>query len=154
MRDEGREAATACSARQDSQSLFSNHQILIHIIDYGMGYMTSLQSLWTEAKSYLELQKEYVKLDTAEKLSVLLSAVATAAVCLFLALSALVFLVIAIALWLAKVVGGAWSFTIMSGVLIVAIVVILLARKRWIVQPVTRFVAALFVSEDEEEDAL
>ena len=74
--------------------------------------MNSIQSLWTEVKTYLELQKEYLKLDSAEKLSVLLSAVATVAVCLILALAALFFFVIAFALWLAKMVGAAWSFTI------------------------------------------
>ena len=117
-----------------------------------MNYANNIQSLWTEAKNYLELQKEYLKLDSAEKLSVLLSAVAVAALCLILALAALFFLVIAFALWLANFVGGAWSFTIMGGVMLVIILVILLARKRWIVQPITRFVASLFVGEDEEED--
>ena len=117
-----------------------------------MNYSSSLQSLWTEAKSYLELQKEYLKLDSAEKLSVLLSAVATAAVCLILALSALFFFVIAFALWLAKMVGAAWSFTIVGGAMLLIIIILLLFRKRWIVQPVARFVAGLFVGEDEEED--
>ena len=119
-----------------------------------MNYSENIQSLWTEAKNYLELQKEYLKLDSAEKLSVLLSAVATTALCLILGLAALFFLVIAFALWLANFVGGAWSFTIMGGVILVIILVILLARKRWIVQPITRFVANLFVGEDEEEDEL
>lgn len=117
-----------------------------------MNYSNSLLLLWKEAKSYLELQKEYLKLDTAEKLSVLLSAVATAAVCIILALAALFFLVIALALWLANFVGGAWSFTIMGGVMLLVIIVILIGRKRWIVQPVARFVAGLFVAEDDDED--
>ena len=114
--------------------------------------MNSIQSLWTEAKTYLELQKEYLKLDSAEKLSVLLSAVAIVAVCLILALAALFFFVIAFALWLAKMVGAAWSFTIVGGVMLIIIIIILLLRKRWIVQPIARFVAKLFISEDEEED--
>ena len=117
-----------------------------------MNYSSSIQSLWTEAKSYLELQKEYLKLDSAEKLSVLLSAVATVAVCLILALAALFFFVIALALWLAKMVGAAWSFTIVGGAMLLIIIIILLCRKRWIVQPVTRFVAGLFVGEEEEEE--
>ena len=117
-----------------------------------MNYSSSIQSLWTEAKSYQELQKEYLKLDSAEKLSVLLSAVATVAVCLILALAALFFFVIALALWLAKMVGAAWSFTIVGGAMLLIIIIILLCRKRWIVQPVTRFVAGLFVGEDEEEE--
>lgn len=114
--------------------------------------MNRLQSLWSEAKNYLELQKEYLKLDTAEKLSVLLSAVATAVLCLMFAMAALLFLVIAFALWLAKFVGGAWSFTIMGGAMLLFIVIVLVGRKRWIVQPLTRFVAGLFVNEGEEEE--
>ena len=117
-----------------------------------MSYSSSIQTLWTEAKNYLELQKEYLKLDSAEKLSVLLSAVATAAVCLILALTALFFFVIAFALWLAKMVGAAWSFTIVGGAMVLFIIIVLLARKRWIVQPIARFVAGLFVGENEEEE--
>ncbi|MBQ7424949.1 MAG: phage holin family protein [Bacteroidaceae bacterium] len=117
-----------------------------------MNYSSSIQSLWTEAKNYLELQKEYLKLDSAEKLSVLLSAVATAAVCIILALAALFFFVIALAFWLAKIVGGAWSFTIMGGAMLLIIIVVLLARKRWIVQPITRFVAGLLIADDETEE--
>ena len=100
------------------------------------------------------MQKEYLKLDSAEKLSILLSAVATAAMCLILGLSALFFFVIAFALWLAKMVGAAWSFTIVGGVMLLFIIILLLFRKHWIVQPIARFVAKLFVSEDEEEDEL
>ena len=119
-----------------------------------MNYSSSLQSLWKEAKNYLELQKEYLKLDTAEKLSVLLSAVATAAVCLIFGLIALSFFVIAFALWLANIVGGVWSFAIMGSAMVLMVIVILAMRKRWIVQPLTRFVAALFVGEEEKEEEL
>lgn len=117
-----------------------------------MNYSSSIQSLWTEAKNYLELQKEYLKLDTAEKLTVLLSAVATTAICLILGLVAFFFFVMAFAFWLAKIVGGIWSFTIMGGAMLLVIVVVLLARKRWIVQPVARFVAGLFISEETEAE--
>jgi len=117
-----------------------------------MNYSENIQSLWTEAKNYLELQKEYLKLDSAEKLSVLLSAVATTALCLILALVALIFFVVAFAFWLAKWVGTAQSFTIMGGVLVLVILLTLVFRKRWIVQPVSRFVAKLFVPDDDEED--
>ena len=111
-----------------------------------MSYSDSFRTLWNEAKNYLELQKEYLKLDTAEKLSVLLSAALTTILCLIFALAALLFLVLALALWLAKIVGGAWSFAIMGGAMLI-IVIILIARKRWIVQPVTRFIAKLIVDE-------
>ena len=112
-----------------------------------MSYSDSFRTLWNEAKNYLELQKEYLKLDTAEKLSVLLSAALTTILCLIFALAALLFLVVALALWLANIVGSAWSFAIMGGAMLLVIVIILVARKRWIVQPVTRFIAKLIVDE-------
>ncbi len=115
-----------------------------------MSYSNSIQSLWTEAKNYLELQKEYLKLDSAEKLSRLLSAIVTVAVCLTLGLVALFFFVIALAFWLAKLVGAAWSFTIMGGVMVLFIIIVFVVRKRWIVQPIARFVAGLLVGEDDE----
>ena len=77
----------------------------------------------------------------------LLSAALTTILCLIFALAALLFLVVALALWLAKIVGGAWSFAIMGGVMLLVIAIILIARKRWIVQPVTRFIEKLIVDE-------
>ncbi len=117
-----------------------------------MNYTDNLQSLWKEAKNYLQLQKQYLKLDTAEKLSVLLSAIAMVAVCLILGMIALSFFVMAFAMWLANFVGGVWSFAIMGGAMLLIMAIVYFGRKRWIVQPLTRFVAGLFVSEDEEED--
>ena len=60
-----------------------------------MNYSSDLQSLWAEVKNYLELQKQYLMMDTAEKLTVLLSAVAIAAVFLILGVVMLFFFVIA-----------------------------------------------------------
>ena len=121
-------------------------------LQWSMNYTDNIRSLWTEAKNYLELQKEYLKLDTAEKLSVLLSAVATVVLCVTFALAAILFIMVALTLLLAKVVGGVWSAVIMGGAMLLIIVIILIARKRWIVQPISRFIARLIVGEDEEED--
>lgn len=121
-------------------------------LQWSMNYTDNIRSLWTEAKNYLELQKEYLKLDTAEKLSMLLSAVATVVLCATFALAAILFIMVALTLLLAKVVGGVWSAVIMGGVMLFIIVIILIARKRWIVQPISRFIARLIVGEDKEED--
>lgn len=116
-----------------------------------MNYSENLQSLWSETKNYLELQKQYLMMDTAEKLTVLLSAVATAAVLLILGMVALFFFVIAFALWLANIVGGVWSFAIMGSSMLALMVVIFIYRKRWIIQPLSRLVVGLFIHEEEEE---
>lgn len=117
-----------------------------------MNYTDNLQSLWKETKNYLELQKEYLMMDTAEKLTVLLSAVAIVAVLLILGVIMLFFFVIAFALWLANFVGGVWSFAIMGCSILLLMVVIFIYRKRWIIQPLSRLVVGLFIHEDEEKD--
>ena len=117
-----------------------------------MNYSENLQSLWSETKNYLELQKQYLMMDTAEKLTVLLSAVALAAVFLLLGIVMLLFFVIAFALWLANFVGGVWSFSIMGGLILLLMVVIFMKRKQWIVQPLARLVVGLFIHDDPEAE--
>ena len=117
-----------------------------------MNYSENLQSLWSETKNYLELQKQYLMMDTAEKLTVLFSAVALAAVFLLLGIVMLLFFVIAFALWLANFVGGVWSFSIMGGLILLLMVVIFMKRKQWIVQPLARLVVGLFIHDDPEAE--
>lgn len=94
-------------------------------------------------------------MDAAEKLSVLLSAVATIVICLTFALAALFFFAIAFGFWLANFVGIVWGFAIMGGFILLLIATILLARKRWIVQPITRFIVKLLIDENNvEKDAV
>lgn len=118
-----------------------------------MNYSDNLQSLWKEVKTYLELQKQYLALDTAEKLSVLLSAVATAAVCLMLGMVALFFLLFALAAWLGHMAGNVMlGYLTMGVLLLLAMVFFYAGRKRWIIQPLTRLVASLFIHDKEEEE--
>jgi len=119
-----------------------------------MSYSDNLQSLWTEIKHYLELQKQYILMDTAEKLTVLLSAVAVAVLCLTLAAMALFFLLFTLATWIGHIVGNpAIGFLVMGFILLLLTVVVYACRKRWIVQPLSRLVVGLFVNEEEEEEA-
>jgi len=118
-----------------------------------MNYSNSLQSLWTEAKNHLELQKQYLMMDTAEKLIVLLSAVAIAVVCLTLGAMALFFLLFAIAAWISQIAGNAFvGFLVMGAILLLLMVIAYACRKRWIIQPLSRLVVGLFINEEEEEE--
>jgi len=120
-----------------------------------MNYSNSLRLLWAEVKSYLELQKQYLKLDTAEKLTVLLSAVATATVCLVLGAMSLFFLLFALAAWIGQLAGSTVvGFLIMGAVLLLLMLVCYVQRKQWIIQPLARLIVGLFINEEEEEEAV
>lgn len=117
-----------------------------------MNYTENIQSLWTEVKNNLELQKQYLLMGTAEKLTVLLSAVATAVLCLAFGAMALLFLLLALGFWLGHIAGNSFIGFLFIGVfLLLTMVVVLFCRKRWIVQPLARLVVGLFVPEEEEE---
>ena len=119
-----------------------------------MNYTENLQSLWTEAKNYLELQKQYLMMDTAEKLTVLLSAVATAVLCMTLAAMAIFFMLFALAAWIGQLAGSTvLGFLIMGAILLLLMAIVFIGRKRWIIQPLSRLVVGLFIHEEEEEEA-
>ena len=59
-------------------------------------YTSLFGHLIQEVKQYLSLQKEYVLMDTADKLIVILSSVAIAVVCFVLGAMALFFLAVAL----------------------------------------------------------
>ena len=116
-------------------------------------YTESLRKFWQETKSYLELQKEYLTLDAAEKLIVLLSAAALGAICLVIGAMALFFLLFALAAWVGQLSGSvALGFLIMGVVLLLLMAVVYFKRKAWIIQPLARLVVGLFVRDDEEEE--
>lgn len=118
-----------------------------------MNYTDNFQTLWTEVKNYLELQKQYIKLDTTEKLTVFFSAVATATVCLSLVAMALFFLLFALATLIGQAIGQLWlGFLIMGAFLLLLMLVVYLKRQQWIIQPLSRLIVGLFINEEEEEE--
>ena len=84
----------------------------------------NLQQLLAELKKYTELQKDYVKLHLVEKLTIL-------------------------AYVLAPHVGGLMaSYGIITGCIILLILLIVLFRKRLIVQPMVNFLANLLLNDN------
>lgn len=119
-----------------------------------MDYSNSLQSLWTEVKSYLELQKQYLMMDTAEKLIVLLSTVAIAVLCLTLGAMALFFMLFALAAWIGQLAGSTVAgFLVMGAILLILMAIVYLGRKKWIIQPLSRLVVGLFIQDEEGKEA-
>ena len=66
----------------------------------------SIGKLLLEFKKYLELQKEFVKLDATEKMTVILSAILIVTVLLLLGSIVLLFLTFALAYYLGDVLGS------------------------------------------------
>lgn len=108
----------------------------------------NLQTLFVEVKKHIELQKEYVKLDIVHKLTILLSTLILILVLAVLGMIALFYLSFMLAYVLEPLVGGLTvSYAIISGCILLLIGAIYLMRKTLIVQPLTNFLANLFLND-------
>lgn len=112
-----------------------------------------LHTLTEEVKRYLQLQKRYLALNTVEKVTRLLSAVAVAVVCLMLGAMVLFFALYALAWWAGALLGSvATGFIIVAVLLMVMAIVFYCHRQQWVVQPLARLMAGLFLDNDYEEE--
>lgn len=108
----------------------------------------NLQSLFTEVKNYMELQKDYIKLDIAHKLIVLLSTLILILVLVVLSMIALFYLSFTLAYLLEPHVGGLInSYAIITGGILLLGLFIYWFRQRLIIQPLTNFLANLLLND-------
>ena len=97
----------------------------------------NFQQLFFEFKKYLELQKEYTKLELTEKLTILFSTLIMVLVLIILGMVALFYLLFALAYVLEPLVGG-----------LIALVIIF--RKQLIISPMVNFLANLFLTDSNK----
>lgn len=108
----------------------------------------NIRQLFLELKKYVLLQKEYTKLEMTEKLSILLSRLILILLVVILSMMALFYLSFTLAYLLVPLVGSLIaSFSIIAGIHIVLIVILLTFRKAFIINPMVKFLATLFLTK-------
>lgn len=108
----------------------------------------NLQSLFVEVKHYVDLQKDYIKLDITHKLTILLSTLILIFVLVVLGMIALFYLSFTFAYVLEPYVGGLMhSYAIITGCIVLLGVIIYWCRQRLIIQPLTNFLANLLLND-------
>ena len=113
-------------------------------------YTDNFRKLLQETKHYLNLQKEYVLMDTADKLTVILSTVAISAICFVLCAMILFFLTFALAYWIGNLTGNlSLGFISISALLAIILLIAFKKRNAWVVQPLARMMVRLFVTKEE-----
>ena len=112
----------------------------------------SIQQLISEAKTYLDLQKDYIRLEMTEKLTILLSTLILVLIMVVLGMVALFYFSFTLAYVLAPFVGGLMvSFGLITLFLVMVILFIYYKRERLIVSPMVNFLAKIFLKESEKE---
>ena len=113
----------------------------------------SVQQLISEVKVYLELQKEYVRLELVEKLTILLSTLILVLILIVLSMVALFYFSFTMAYMLAPVLGGLkMSFGLITVCLTGLIILIYYQRKRLIILPMVKFLASVFLEKPKDSD--
>ncbi|MCH5346550.1 MAG: phage holin family protein [Muribaculaceae bacterium] len=107
---------------------------------------SALTTLLKEAKTYLELNVENVKLTAAEKTVKLLSMLALVGLIAFFGLLALVFISLAIGGFIASAIGAGWAFVIVCGAYLIMMMLVIVFRNQLVINPVSRFITKLFLS--------
>ena len=107
--------------------------------------------LFLEFKKYLELQKEFVKLDATEKTAVVFSAALIVAVILLLGTIALLFFAFAMAYYLGNVLESlSLGFCVIGAAVVIIALIFYSNRNRMVIQPIARFMANLILSKKED----
>ena len=116
-------------------------------------YTEDIREIILEVKHYLKLQKKYIAVDAAEKTTVILSAVAIAPICILLGAIILLFCTFALAYWIGDLLNSLpLGFLSMALVITLLLFLFYCKRKAWIIQPLARMMAQLFVENNEEEE--
>lgn len=107
----------------------------------------NIQQLAVEFKKYLELQRDYTKLELTEKLTILISTLILILVLVILGMVALFYLLFSFAYVLEPLVGGLMaSHAIIAGITIILMIIIYAFRKPLIISPMVNFLANLFLN--------
>ena len=106
----------------------------------------SVHQLIAEIKEYLELQRDLLKVEGVEKLTILISAFLVLMISIILGGGAL-YLLFALAYLLEPAIGLIGAFGIIGCVCLLILVVLVLLRKQLIINPIVRFLYKLFLKD-------
>lgn len=110
----------------------------------------NLQQLFQELKKYVNAQKDYIKLELVEKLTILISTLLLVLILIILGIIALFYLSFTFAYVLEPAVGSlTGSYAIITAGIILLIILIICFRKKLIVQPLVNFLANLFLNDED-----
>lgn len=116
--------------------------------DHGIN---NFQQLFQEVKKYVDLQKDYIKLELTEKLTAIFSALILGLLIVLLSIVILFYLSLSLAHLLAPHVGGlSVAYLIIAGIVILLIVLLYVLRKSLIINPIVNFLANLFLNDSND----
>lgn len=112
----------------------------------------SLRQVIAEIKQYLSLQCEWVKLDSVEKLTRIVSSLIFLILAIILIAIALLYLSLSVVHIIQIYTGAVAAYSIMAGFFLLLFVVLWLLRRSCIVNPILRFFYKMFLTPKEGQN--
>lgn len=103
------------------------------------------KSLWEQVQTLFYLEVDNLKLLAIEKLSVLLTRITLCAVIFIICTCVLVFLSMSISDFLLQHLAPCWTYMIVAGFYAVVAVAVVVGRRRFICDPITRFLSKVIL---------
>ena len=105
----------------------------------------SISGIAATVGRYVKLLVEDARLNAAEKLTRMFSAIALCSLLTIVGIAAMVFISLAAGIALTSVMEPIWAFVIVAGVYILALVLLVVFRTQLLVNPIARFVSRLLL---------
>lgn len=99
----------------------------------------AIAKLVDSLKDWVGTKAEYLKIDAADKGVRILSALIFIMLFLFFMFSISILVAIALAMGLSSYIGMAWSFLILAVFYLIVFLLLVIFRKRWVVNPLVKF---------------
>lgn len=113
---------------------------------------STIQKLISGIKRYLNLQRDFVMLSLAEKLTLVLSMMMVFCVMMILVLLALIFLSMAASNWLETLTGSAaCANTIVATFYLLVAIIVYANRHKWVADRVANIIASILIDNDGED---
>lgn len=114
---------------------------------------SSFRQIFEEGKKYLTLQFDYVKLTATEKISLIGSMTLVLILALIFMTGAMFYLSFALVYLMEPYVGLMWSYAVLAGIALLCAVVVIVFRTPLIINPITRFLTKVLLSDNDKEDS-
>lgn len=118
--------------------------------------MQEIREIFTQSKTWVELQVEYAKLTAAEKVTIMTSTAVLGAVCMLIGMVIVFLLSFSLVDLFKLFMAPALAYLSVSGILALLIVLLYVCRRPLIFNPIARYMTRLLLSgyssPAEEED--
>lgn len=113
---------------------------------------TEYKKFIDDSKEYLKLRYSMLRLELLEKMSLIIALFVVLLVSVVLVLVALTYFTMAAIFALREVLGGVEvGFCIMGGLFVLITLLVIIFRKKWIVNPLIKQLSDILFAESEEE---